>query len=192
MAAVLALDAACKVTAPTNARIMRNLVLAANMMDSHILHFYHLSVAGLYRRPRMAPWQPSWNVDKRFNTAQTTTLVNNYVTALDMRRLAHEAGAIFGGRMPHPPTYIAGGFTTKPTSAGITKFKELLKIIPSSEYLYSRCPGAGCRPIRTTNRSAGVTATSAGLWLLRSECLGKHKLLEAAAWWRMVPPACKP
>lgn len=43
LAAVMALDAACKVTAPTNARIMRNLVLGANLVDSHILHFYHLS-----------------------------------------------------------------------------------------------------------------------------------------------------
>ena len=57
--------------------------------------------------------------------------MNNYVTALGMRRMAHEAGAIFGGRLPHPPTFIAGGFTTKPTSAGITKFKSYMnQIIP--------------------------------------------------------------
>ncbi len=84
LAAVMALDDACGVTAPTNARIMRNLVLGANLLDSHILHFYHLSVAD-YLDPQltanssvntaMAPWQPRWNVDKRFNAAQTTALV---------------------------------------------------------------------------------------------------------------------
>jgi hydrogenase large subunit len=126
MAAVMALDAVCGVTAPTNARIMRNLVLGANLVDSHILHFYHLSAPDFLDGPNMPPWQPSWRVDKRFNTDQTNALVNNYVTALNMRRLAHEAGAIFGGRLPHPPTFIAGGFTTRPTSAGITKFKGLM------------------------------------------------------------------
>ena len=131
MAAVLALDAACNVTAPNNARIMRNLVLAANMIDSHILHFYHLTMPDFIDGPNMPPWQPSWTVDKRFPSAQTNTLVSHYVTALDIRRKAHEAGAIFGGRMPHPPTYIPGGFTTSPTSAGITKFKNYLNEIIS-------------------------------------------------------------
>ena len=131
LAAVLALDGACGVTVPDNARIMRNLVLGANLVDSHILHFYHLSAPDYLNGPDMPPWQPSWNVDRRFNSDQTTALVNNYVTALGMRRMAHEAGAIFGGRLPHPPTYIAGGFTTRPTSAGITKFKSLMnQIIP--------------------------------------------------------------
>jgi hydrogenase large subunit len=126
LAAVMALDAACGVTAPTNARIMRNLVAGANLVDSHILHFYHLSAPDYLEGPAMPPWQPSWNVDKRFTADQTSALLNNYLTALGMRRLAHEAGAIFGGRLPHPPTYIAGGFTTRPTSAGITKFKSLM------------------------------------------------------------------
>jgi hydrogenase large subunit len=33
--------------------------------------------------------------------------------------------------MPHPPTYISGGFTTRPTSTGITKFKNYLNEIIS-------------------------------------------------------------
>lgn len=130
-AAVQALDAACGVTVPNNARIMRNLVLGANLVDSHILHFYHLSAPDYIDGPNMPPWQPSWNVDKRFSDTQTNALVNNYVTALNMRRLAHEAGAIFGGRLPHSPTFIAGGFTTRPTSAGITKFKSLMNQVIS-------------------------------------------------------------
>ena len=130
-AAVMALDAACGVTVPNNARTMRNLVLGANMVDSHILHFYHLSAPDYIKGPDMPPWQPSWDVDRRFNAATTTALVNHYVTALEMRRKAHEAGAIFGGRLPHPPTYIAGGFTTTPTSAGISKFKSLMNQVIS-------------------------------------------------------------
>ena len=58
MAAVSALDAASHVTAPPNARIMRNLVLAANYLQSHILHFYHLAVQDYIDGPAMPPWQP--------------------------------------------------------------------------------------------------------------------------------------
>ena len=31
-----------------------------------------------------------------------------------MRRKAHEMGALFGGRLPHPPAFVPGGFTTTP------------------------------------------------------------------------------
>ena len=131
MAAIMALDEAYGVTAPDNARIMRNLVLAANMIDSHILHFYHLTMPDFIDGPDMPPWQPSWSVDKRFDAPTTSILIDHYVKALEMRRKAHEAGAIFGGRLPHPPTYIPGGFTTRPTSTGIAKFKSLINEIIS-------------------------------------------------------------
>jgi hydrogenase large subunit len=164
MAAVMALDAACKVTAPPNARIMRNLVLAANLIDSHILHFYHLTMPDFIDGPNMPPWQPSWTADKRFTTGsngQTNTLRSHYVAALDMRRKAHEAGAIFGGRMPHPPTYIAGGFTTRPTAAGINNFKNYLnQIISFVNPPISPTSSCWLRRIRIIRILAGVMAIS--------------------------------
>ena len=65
-------------------------------------------------------------MDKRFNSSTTDALVNNYVKALEMTRKAHEMGALFGGRMPHPPTYLPGGFTTTPRPERITKFQTYL------------------------------------------------------------------
>jgi hydrogenase large subunit len=131
MAAVLALDAASHVTPPANARIMRNLVLGANYIQSHILHFYHLALQDYVDGPAMPPWQPSWPVDKRINSSATNTLVTHYVTALDMRRKAHEMGALFGGRLPNPPTYIPGGFTATPRPDRISKFKSYLSELAS-------------------------------------------------------------
>ena len=132
MAAVLALDAAYGVTAPDSARIMRNLVMGANMIDSHILHFYHLTMPDFINGPDMPPWQPSWNVDKqRFSTTEESTLVGHYVNALAIRRKAHEMGAVLGGRLPHPPTYIPGGFTTRPDSAKLDEFGGYLNEIIS-------------------------------------------------------------
>lgn len=126
LASVMALDQAYKVTVPANARIMRNLVLGSNFIQSHILHFYHLAAADYIDGPNMPPWQPSWRADKRIDAATTGQLVNHYVTALAMRRQAHEMGALFGGRMPDPPAYLAGGFTTVPTAEAKTKFKTYL------------------------------------------------------------------
>ncbi len=40
---VLSLDDAFKVKPPSNGRILRNLMLSAEFIHSHLLHFYHLS-----------------------------------------------------------------------------------------------------------------------------------------------------
>ena len=95
MASTLALDSAAGITAPANARIMRNLVLAANFVQSHILHFYHLALPDYVDGPAMPPWQPSWKADKRASGAITATLIAHYLQALEMRRKAHEMGALF-------------------------------------------------------------------------------------------------
>ena len=139
MASVAALDAASRVTAPDNARIMRNLVLGSNYIQSHILHFYHLAVQDYLDGPPMPPWQPSWKADKRIDQNATTTLVNHYVTALDMRRKAHEMGALFGGRLPNPPTYIPGGFTTTPRTERIVEFRSYLEeLLPFIQDVYMK------------------------------------------------------
>ena len=131
MAAVLALESAARITAPANGRIMRNLVLGANYIQSHILHFYHLSAPDFIKGPDMPPWQPSWSADRRIDQSTTNTLVNHYVTALEMRRKAHEMGAIFGARLPHPPAFTQGGITTVPTAAAISRFKTYLNELTS-------------------------------------------------------------
>ena len=67
MASVLAQDKAYGVSVPSNARIMRNLVMGANFIQSHILHFYHLALQDFVDGPAMPPWQPSWPTDKRIS-----------------------------------------------------------------------------------------------------------------------------
>jgi hydrogenase large subunit len=126
LSAVLALENAYKLTIPNNALVMRNLVNAANFIQSHILHFYHLAAPDFINGPAMPPWQPSWNIDRRLDANTTATLVNHYVQAIDMTRQAHQLGALFGGRMPAPPAYVAGGFACDVTAARIAAAKTLL------------------------------------------------------------------
>jgi hydrogenase large subunit len=153
MASVLAQDKAYGVSVPSNARIMRNLVMGANFLQSHILHFYHLSLLDYVDGPDMPPWQPSWKADKRIDESTTTTLINNYVTAINMTRKAHELGALFGGRMPHPPAYIAGGFTAFPRPDRITQARNYL------DELILFIDGSYIRDVETVSSAYGDYST---------------------------------
>lgn len=125
VAGSLALEKASGLTAPSNARIMRNLVLGANFLQSHILHFYLLSALDYVEAPAGAPWSPSWNIDL-MRSSSLQQISGNFATAITMRRKAHEMGAIFGAKLPHPASILAGGITTKPTSAMISSFTKYL------------------------------------------------------------------
>lgn len=131
MAAVKANDDASGVTIPANARILRNLVLGANFVSSHVLHFYHLAALDYIEGPDMQPWEIGWKSDMRVDPGTTQELINRYLTALAIRRRAHRAGAIFGGRLPAPPAYMPGGFTCAVKSSAITEVDALLdELIP--------------------------------------------------------------
>ena len=43
MASTMTLDDAFGIAPPENGRLLRNLILGANFIQSHLLHFYHLS-----------------------------------------------------------------------------------------------------------------------------------------------------
>jgi hydrogenase large subunit len=126
LASTSALENAARTSVPHNARILRNLVLGSNFLQSHILHFYVLSALDFVDGPAMPPWQPSWSADKRIAGSAAQTLVNHYVQALEIRRKCHEMGAIFGGRLPHPPSFVPGGFTTSLRPERISQFRQYL------------------------------------------------------------------
>ena len=137
-----ALGIAAKV--PDNGRIIRNLILAANYIQSHILHFYHLaaldyvdvtkvakyrgsdpalaSVRDFIKRGELAPFAPRYEGDYRLPDAVDREAVAHYAQALDMRRRAHEMLAIFGGKMPHQVGIVPGGSATGPNVDQIASF----------------------------------------------------------------------
>src|SRR5512135_3633823 len=67
MASSLANEAVIGLHATDNARVIRNLILGANFVQSHILHFYHLALLSYVKGPAQPPWTPAWQVDLRFN-----------------------------------------------------------------------------------------------------------------------------
>jgi hydrogenase large subunit len=123
MAAALALDAQAGMTPPAAGRIIRNLVHGACYLESHILHFYLLSLPDYIQGPGMPPWTPGWEMDRRVDSAAAGLFIGHYLEAINVRRRCHEIGALFGGKLPHTPTFIAGGVTAVPHADKIAAFQ---------------------------------------------------------------------
>jgi hydrogenase large subunit len=145
-AATLNLDSAFGIAdkVPDNGRMLRNIVLGSNYIQSHILHFYHLaaldfvdvaavaeysgndpelkSLKGFISRGELAPFVPRYEGDYRFDKSTNQELTKHYLTALEMRRLAHEMLTLFGGKMPHNASVVPGGITEHPTIDKITRY----------------------------------------------------------------------
>lgn len=131
MTAALALDAAYGVSgntpARTASRLLRNLVHGACFLESHILHFYLLSLPDYISGVPMAPWLPSWEVGRRFDPDTVKRFTNSFVAAIAARRNAHEMGAIYGGKLPHSPAFLGGGgFTAIASDANSAAFSAYL------------------------------------------------------------------
>ncbi len=133
-ASSLALDSALSVTPPDNGRILRNLVLGANFIQSHILHFYHLTALDYVDTSGIltdSPWTPRYVTADMVGGSTAQALVNNYLQALRVRRKSHQMGAIFAGKLPCIASFAAGGCTETPTDDKIADFRTLLTEIRS-------------------------------------------------------------
>ncbi len=136
-AAALALDEAFGLqdSIPPNGVVLRDIMLAANFLQSHVLHFYHLAaldyvdvtaaadydgddadlkaVKDFIGRGALEPFVPRYEGDYRLSEQQNRVAVKHYLEALRVRRNCHELLALFGGKMPHQCTVNVGGVTTQ-------------------------------------------------------------------------------
>lgn len=129
---------------PKKALHIRNLVYSAEFLMSHITHFYHLAAPSYIQGPAMPPWTPYFNdglyADALLNTGDWavpqmltgysqdlwSAVILSYVTALRIRRLTFEAGALFAGRMPMTSSFVAGGVTV-PAEEDLTNKIEVFR-----------------------------------------------------------------
>lgn len=155
-ASIFAQDMAYKVTPPDNGRLIRNLILGANYIQSHLIHFYHLcaldfidiaAVAGYQgndgvlkglrdwinaelaskRLYPAAPFLPRYNADYATDATLNLTAARHYVEALEMRALAHDSAALFCGKIPHATGLIPGGVTQPVTVDKIAAYVANMK-----------------------------------------------------------------
>jgi len=145
-ASVFALDQAFGLEGkiPRNARIIRNLILGSNFLQSNILHFYHLAALDFVDLARLVKYEgknekvkalrkffaganpslflPRYEGDYRLDDEVNEELASHYLLALEVRRKTHEMLAIFGGKMPHNVGIVAGGVTERASVDKITAF----------------------------------------------------------------------
>ena len=154
MASARALDAAFGAQVPWGGTLLRNLVMGAEYIYDHLVHFYHLSaldyldvmaianytgkdpglnkvkdkVVGLVQQGDTFPLTPRYQPDE-FTVKDpeiVTTAVKHYLDALKMQIKAKNMGVIFGGRAPHYQSIVVGGFTQFPDINQVARFRSLL------------------------------------------------------------------
>ncbi len=133
-ASALALDDAFGVELTDNGRIARNLILGANYLQSHILHFYHLAALDYCNGPDTAPFIPRYaNNDMRLPKEINDVAVGQYLEALEIRKICHEMVALLGGKMPHVQGIVVGGSTEIPTREALdayaVRFKKVRQFV---------------------------------------------------------------
>ncbi|MCK4837082.1 MAG: nickel-dependent hydrogenase large subunit [Candidatus Aminicenantes bacterium] len=154
LCSVYSLDDAFGAKVPTGGTLLRNLVMGAQYIYDHPLHFYHLSaldyldimaiakysgkdkdlialkekIVALVKSKDTYPLTPRYKPDEYcVNDPDTViTAVKHYIDALSMQAKARNMGAIFGGRQPHYQSIVVGGFTQLPDVNQVLKFRTML------------------------------------------------------------------
>jgi len=154
LASARALDAAFGARVPRGGTLLRNLVMGAEYIYDHMIHFYHLSaldyldvmavanytgkdpalnkvkekIVGLVKRGDVFPLVPRYEPDE-FSVKDpdiVISAVKHYLDALQMQVKAKNMGAIFGGRAPHYQSIVVGGFTQLPDVNQVARFRSML------------------------------------------------------------------
>lgn len=134
---------------PDNARIIRNLIQGAHIVQDHVLHFYHLaaldyvdiagvadyaggdavltSVREFIERGQLGPFMPRYEGDYRLPAHVSQQACAHYIDALEIRRIGSEMVGILSGKIPHSVGVVPGGVTCAPTIDMVTSFLWKLK-----------------------------------------------------------------
>jgi len=154
MASARALDAAFGATVPWGGTLIRNLVMGAEYIYDHPLHFYQLTaldyidimaianytgkdkellavkdkILSLVQSKDTYPLTPRYEPDE-FTVKDpdlVITAVKHYLQALKMHAKARNMGAIWGGRTPHYQNIVVGGVTSYPDINQVARFRTML------------------------------------------------------------------
>jgi Ni,Fe-hydrogenase I large subunit len=149
-----ALDAAFGARVPWGGNLIRNLVMGAEYIYDHVLHFYQLSaldyidimavanysgkdkellavkdkIVGLVKANDTYPLTPRYEPDEYTvrDPDIVISAVKHYLDALKMHAKARNMGAIWGGRTPHYQNIVVGGVTSYPDLNQVARFRTML------------------------------------------------------------------
>lgn len=155
MASLKAQEAAYGASLTDNGRLARNLILGANYIQSHIVHFYQLSALDFIDITAIlkyqgadtalfdlkawvqsqlgsksifpaAPFLPRYKGDYLKEIDINIGAIRHYLDALEMRAEAQTALALFGAKAPHATALVPGGITEKVTAKKIAAYGAIL------------------------------------------------------------------
>jgi len=154
LASARALDHAFGATVPWGGNLIRNLVMGAEYIYDHLIHFYQLSaldyidimaianyngkdkdllavkdkIVGLVKANDTFPLTPRYKPDDFSvnDPEMVTSAVKHYIDALKMHAKARNMGAIWGGRTPHYQNIVVGGVTSYPDVNQVARFRTML------------------------------------------------------------------
>src|SRR4030042_6384045 len=149
-----ALDAAFGANVPWGGTLLRNLVMGAEYIYDHVIHFYQLSaldyidimaiakyngkdtdllavkdkIVGLVTAKDTYPLTPRYEPDAfSVNDPDIVIMaVKHYIDALKIHAKARNMGAIWGGRTPHYQNIVVGGVTSYPDINQVARFRTML------------------------------------------------------------------
>jgi Ni,Fe-hydrogenase I large subunit len=154
LASARALDAAFGAKVPPGGNLIRNLVMGAEYIYDHVLHFYQLSaldyidvmaianykgkdkgllavkdkIVGLVKAKDTYPLTPRYEPDE-FTVKDPNIVISavkHYIDAMKMHAKARNMGAIWGGRTPHYQNIVVGGVTSYPDINQWARFRTML------------------------------------------------------------------
>jgi Ni,Fe-hydrogenase I large subunit len=153
--AALALESAMGIKPNQNGQLLRNLIVGAYQLQDYILHFYILSaldfiditdilkykgddkeITGLKNWVTSelksnkifpaSPFLPRYKALYSKNKDYNLSAIKGYLESIEIMSNLTKMVAIFGGKAPHPVAIEAGGVTTMPTIANLSKYSSLL------------------------------------------------------------------
>lgn len=155
--ASMSLENSFGITPPDNARLIRNLLEAAQIGYDHVLWFYILNgfdyvdvVSALNAKPKTAHLKKVQQRIKAFVDSKqlgflgnaywghpeykltpelNLELVDHYLESLRMKSLATEASAVFGGKFPYIMSTPPGGVTCVPTITQIADYQDKMRLV---------------------------------------------------------------
>jgi Ni,Fe-hydrogenase I large subunit len=153
-ASVMAQDMAFGAKVPNGGRLLRNLMMGAEYMYDHVIHFYQLTaldyldltavlaykgkdaallgikdkIAALVAAGDPHPLLPHYKYDGFCVKDPEIVLsaVKHYLEALKHQVLVKDASAILGGRAPHFQALVVGGATQYPNVESLRRFRSMI------------------------------------------------------------------
>ncbi len=125
-AASFALEDAAGIRPPRNGNLLRNLILGADFLQDHLRHFYLYGLPDYVQGPALGPFVPGYTKGFRLSKKNNELLMQHYMQALEVSRLAHELVTLLGGKAPYNHGLLAGGSTVPPAPDILADFQSKL------------------------------------------------------------------